>query len=162
VRLPASAFGAIGDVVATFVLEPLVPLELLDAPPPLSRAPDYPDAVQGWHVWLLAEDAGGPVLVSPSGAWLEGRAHRAGCVALRDTPETRSLLLRLPVADAALVTGRVHLWGRVLEHEGGFRAGAAYPAELVARDAASAARLGRRYGVPAASVGELAGYARLM
>lgn len=45
------------------------------------------------------------------------------------------------------VWGTVHLWGRVIEHEDGFRAEYAYPAALHTNDPHMSARLATLYGV---------------
>jgi hypothetical protein len=44
--------------------------------------------------------------------------------------------------------GIVRLWGRVIEHEHGYRAEYAYPGELVCGDLDVALRIEQRYGVP--------------
>lgn len=46
------------------------------------------------------------------------------------------------------ITGEVKLWGRVIEHEHGYRAEYAYPSSLVAHEDRIAARLRHLYGVP--------------
>ena len=63
-------------------------------------------------------------------------------------PGCAACVPRLPLADDRLCVGRVLLWGRVVEHERGYRAEAAYPADAVAPDPETAAALERRYGVP--------------
>ncbi len=152
----------LGGVVGVFAVEPLMPLALRGSPKPLRCAPDVPGVLHGWYVWRVREDADGPLLVSQSGGdWRDGWAH-PGCAALRDSPGLRRLLPRLPLADDRLCVGRVLLWGRVVEHERGYRAEAAYPADAVAPDPETAAALERRYGVPVASATELDHYARLM
>lgn len=46
------------------------------------------------------------------------------------------------------VWGSVKLWGRIIEHDIGYRAEYAYPGELHCQDAALAAVVGHLYGVP--------------
>jgi hypothetical protein len=50
--------------------------------------------------------------------------------------------------EAAVCYGIVRLWGRLIEHEDGYRAEYAYPGELVCADRDVAMRIEQRYGVP--------------
>jgi hypothetical protein len=48
----------------------------------------------------------------------------------------------------AYVIGTVNIWGKVIEHETGYRAQYIYPKELIARTPTVAALLEKTYGVP--------------
>jgi hypothetical protein len=129
-------------------------------------APDYADALIGWRVWCVVQTpeglrlasviqdetwpAGG-VLVArchadrdPSNTLLLGAAHEApgescacGVHAAREPAAVLSYLRgRNEPGTIGRVLGRVLLWGRVVEHEGGWRASHAYPLDLVGDDPA--------------------------
>ena len=176
------ALQAIGVATRHALVAPLTPLPVRGSPRLVGRVPDYPGTLLGWRAWLLGEDDRGPVLLSPEGGrWLEGWAMRTDCPhegvrgrsgpgeacacgirALRDTPAARRLMVCLAAEQDLLVTGRVHLWGEVVEHTRGMRAEAAYPHDLVAPDAELAAALAERYGVPVADATGLAPYVPLL
>src|SRR3990167_9298256 len=56
----------------------------------------------------------------------------------------------IPKLPGVVVVGQVALWGKIIEHERGWRAGAAYPRHLYALtdDPMVAETLRERYGVP--------------
>ena len=115
-----------------------------------TATPDYAEALIGWRVWCLVETRDGPRLASvikdelwPHGGELIARCHERGrhdapeenCTcgihAARD-PATVWTYLRgrndPPTVGRAL--GRVALWGRVVEHEHGWRASHALPLDI--------------------------------
>jgi len=130
----------------------------------MSAAPDYAEPLIGWRVWCVVETAGGLRLASviqdetwpageelvarchahrdPSNTLLLGAAHDApglecacGVHAAREPASVLSYLRgRDEPGTIGRVLGRVLLWGRVVEHEGGWRASHAYPLDLVAED----------------------------
>jgi hypothetical protein len=131
--------------------------------------------VTGWRVWVVTETAAGMKLGSVLHAlvWPHDRALVAEC-RREDDPFASALpphpvpgpdcncgfhAARDPVDALSYARGRdqanticrilgeVHLWGHVLETEGGWRASHAYPARLYLPDSALAAALGA-YGVP--------------
>jgi hypothetical protein len=51
------------------------------------------------------------------------------------------------LCEPAVCYGIVRLWGRIIEHEDGYRAEYAYPGELVCADRDVAMRIEQRYGV---------------
>lgn len=116
--------------------------------------PDEPDEPElaiepavGWRMWRVEQEAVGPVLVSPlqGSPWPAREPARARCVpamnrhrAPRETcgcgfyassiPDPLWALVRAPhVGPASVIVGTVSLWGRVIEHEHGFRGELAYP-----------------------------------
>ena len=129
------------------------------------------EPIIGWRGWFLRVSAFGPELV-PAGAgrggwpWrapmtarcAEGREHRSpdpscGCGLSAFKPETahRSRRSRFPVI------GTVSMWGRIVEHQHGWRAEHAYPDRLrLVCGACLRARTGRRAGIPVVA-GTIAG-----
>ena len=129
------------------------------------------EPIIGWRGWFLRVSAFGPELV-PAGAgrggwpWrapmtarcAEGREHRSpdpscGCGLSAFKPETahRSRGSRFPVI------GTVSMWGRIVEHQHGWRAEHAYPDRLrLVCGACLRARTGRRAGIPVVA-GTIAG-----
>jgi hypothetical protein len=117
-------------------------------------APDYADPLIGWRVWCVVATADGLRLGSvihderwPIGMELvaecraEGRheapdeACTCGIHAAREPATVWSYLRgRDEPGTVARVLGRVLLWGRVVEHEGGWRASHALPLDLVATE----------------------------
>ena len=81
-----------------------------------------------------------------------GAPHEActcGIYAARDAAAVWTYLRGRDDADTvARVLGRVLLWGRVVEHESGWRAERAYPLELHTGDAALLRRLHSRIAAP--------------
>ena len=118
------------------------------------RAPDYAEALIGWRVWCVVATADGLRLGSviheelwPRGTELVARCdgggrHEApneecscGIHAAREPATVWSYPRgRDEPGTVARVLGRVLLWGRVVEHEGGWRASHAYPLDFVATE----------------------------
>ena len=82
-------------------------------------------------------------------------APRADCEcgiwAFRAAERASAALLDYAHGPTPVALGRVHLWGRIVEHQLGWRAQYGYPAEVVVfgTTAAAAEALGEAYGVPA-------------
>jgi hypothetical protein len=117
----------------------------------LGRIERSDEPVQGWRVWNLRED---PWQLEPAGsgvdAWPPGRAVEARCGASpiltwrhpHSAPDpgctcgiygATSLAIfdrPRPAWPPPSIVGTVALWGRVIEHERGWRAAFAYPARL--------------------------------
>lgn len=113
------------------------------------------EPIRGWRVWNLWEDLAGQLRLYPvgsgSGAWEPRQVVRARC-----TPPPFLGLLRRPHAapdpscrcgiyaarsleafdrprpayPPPAVVGTVSMWGRIVEHERGWRSAQAYPAQL--------------------------------
>jgi hypothetical protein len=122
------------------------------------RAPDYIEPVVGWRMWCTTTDDEGVALrsVHRRTVWPRGAPLVADCMCgrfqswllRRERHGSPSLECRcgiyasgVPLLGAYLaewlmwggtltVVGRVSLWGRVFEHEHGWRAEMAYPLEL--------------------------------
>ncbi|HEX9124153.1 MAG TPA: hypothetical protein VF984_12505 [Actinomycetota bacterium] len=115
----------------------------------------FAEPIRGWRIWNLSEDPERGTLLHPvgsgSGAWEPRRAVRARCtpppfVGLtrrsHEAPDpactcgiyaARSLEVfdrPRPAYPPPPVVGTVSMWGRVIEHERGWRAAEAYPAQL--------------------------------
>jgi len=115
-------------------------------------APDYAEPLIGWRVWCVVETKAGLRLASVihDHEWPVGSETVARCEAAHDAPdlecacgihaarEPAAVLSYLRGRDdpwtVARVLGRVQLWGRVVEHEGGWRAERAYPLDFLAGD----------------------------
>ena len=113
-------------------------------------APDYAEALIGWRVWCVVETRAGLRLASVihEHAWPVAHETVARCDNGHEAPdpacacgihaarEPAAVLSYLHGRDeprtVARVLGRVQLWGRVVEHEGGWRAERAYPLDFVA------------------------------
>lgn len=129
--------------------------------------PDYCEALTGYRAWNVASHG---LLASSTGyAWLPRKAKAAKCLQHENTrmhwhPETGELMAA-PVLGCSCgyyaykiavgpqhtpleVHGEVKLWGRIIEHEDGYRAQFAYPSRLRCADPRLAARLRFLYGVP--------------
>lgn len=104
-----------------------------------------PDAVDAWRTWTLRDDqrTRGPLLRPIGGhrrAWTPRRPTRATCPFHRShrAPEAGCSCGLYAVRDAGLlrgarnpaVLGTVSLWGRIVEHELGFRGEIGYPQRL--------------------------------
>lgn len=105
-----------------------------------------PEPVLGWRAWRLARRDGGLRLIALTreDAWPAGRAMRARCdlpshgvapglecsCGLYAAHAPEALAQAGIGAHNAAVVGRVAMWGRVIEHELGFRSQMAYPARL--------------------------------
>jgi hypothetical protein len=125
---------------------------MADPVPTIGERLDEP--IEGWRVWNLSEDQGGPLL-RPAGsgvdAWQPRRRVEARCAAPglltagigpHDAPDIRchcgiyasrsldAFERRRPAWPPTPVVGTVSLWGAVVEHERGWRARFAYPARL--------------------------------
>jgi hypothetical protein len=131
--------------------------------------------VIGWRAWVVRETPDGPRLgsVLHDLLWPHGRALVAECRrdedpfatavgphpvpgtecncgfhAARDPIDALSYTRGRDEADALCrILGEVHLWGHILETEGGWRASHAVPARLYVPDEEIAAALAT-YGVP--------------
>ncbi len=119
------------------------------------HAPDYAEALIGWRVWLVVETRAGLRLSSviheetwPLGGELVARCrgeghsapHESCACGIHAAREPATVLTYLRGRDGprtvGRVLGRVLLWGRVVEHEAGWRAERASPLELVSGDPA--------------------------
>jgi hypothetical protein len=101
------------------------------------------DPVEGWRTWALDRDDDGLRLVSPlvDATWPSGRAFVAACRrhAAHAAPAEECSCGIYAVSSAAdlgsvcagvSVVGSVALWGRVVEHDRGYRGALAYPQRL--------------------------------
>jgi hypothetical protein len=114
------------------------------------------EPIEGWRLWRLALDVHGSPLLLPAGSggsdpWLPREATRARCgvpALLRrtrrphDAPDERCICgiyagralgdepRDVPAYPTPPVAGTVSLWGRVIEHERGWRGALAYPSRL--------------------------------
>ncbi len=61
---------------------------------------------------------------------------------------THALRVHLPGGPVGCAWGAVKIWGRVIEHEDGYRAEFAYPSHLYCNDPKLASRVAALYGVP--------------
>jgi hypothetical protein len=106
--------------------------------PPLS-----PEEIEGWRAWSVVERDGGYVLSSLTRAetWAPGEPFVAACSRKRhDAPARRCSCGVYAASDpgelarlgriAGAAVGQVSLWGRLVQHSRGYRAGAAYPARV--------------------------------
>ncbi len=139
------------------------------------RAPDLAGPILGWRVWRIAVDGELVSAYTPAG-WPARAPIVARCYehpGQHEAPDEQCAcgVYACDDANAALfyahrsgsaVVGRTKLWGRVVEHEAGWRAERSYPEsvyvprehfEETADDVA--AHLARRYGVPVYVVEEL-------
>lgn len=131
----------------------------------------------GWRAWTVAEAATGPELRSlvyahawPPGGPMRQVCEPGGCLAARwpNQPHTCGIHAFKERSDAeayprtwearrsggarsgsVYAIGRVSLWGRVIEHERGYRAALAYPFDLFLppQHRPLAIPLAARYGV---------------
>jgi hypothetical protein len=141
--------------------------ELVDAAP-----------IFGWRAWMVTQTDAGPRLGSVlyDDVWVPGTTALASCRrhddlfadplpphetpgfacgcgfhAARDPVDALSYLRgRDEPATVCRILGEVALWGRLVETEAGWRAGAAYPVRLYVDDAAIGDALAV-YGVPVVS-----------
>ncbi|HEY7401545.1 MAG TPA: hypothetical protein VH989_11705 [Actinomycetota bacterium] len=115
----------------------------------------FVEPITAWRVWDLSESVVGSPLLHPIGSgvdlWLPGRPIKARCAASplltlsrrpHEAPDpdcrcgihgARSLEdidRPRPAYPPPPVVGSVSLWGRVVEHERGWRAGFGYPSRL--------------------------------
>ena len=139
------------------------------------RAPDLAGPILGWRVWRIAVDGELVSAYTPAG-WPARAPIVARCYehpGAHEAPDERCVcgVYACDDANAALfyahrsgsaVVGRTKLWGRVVEHEAGWRAERSYPESIYVprehfEDSAEevAAHLARRYGVPVRVVDEL-------
>jgi hypothetical protein len=139
------------------------------------RAPDLAGPILGWRVWRIAVDGELVSAYTPAG-WPARAPIAARCYehpGEHDAPDEQCVcgVYACDDASAALfyahrsgsaVVGRAKLWGRVVEHDAGWRAEHAYPESIYVprehfEEAADdvAAHLARRYGVPVRCVDEL-------
>lgn len=139
------------------------------------RAPDLAGPILGWRVWRIAVDGELVSAYTPAG-WPARAPIVARCYehpGQHEAPHEQCVcgVYACDDANAALfyahrsgsaVVGRTKLWGRVVEHEAGWRAERSYPEsvyvprehfEETADDVA--AHLARRYGVAVHVVEEL-------
>ena len=120
----------------------------MDPMPTVSLAPDAIEPVIGWRAWALARSPSGepelrPIVYSgetwPARHVAEARCPPHGRAGHRP-PEAECTcglyavdgLGRLPavIGRDVTVVGSVAMWGRLLEHDAGFRAEFAYPQDL--------------------------------
>lgn len=120
------------------------------------RVPDVPGVIVGWRTWFVMRTKGGMRLESRAG-WVPGEPLRAECHrahvfigrAWHDAPARGCLCGIHAVSDpatligapgaarrdllrcGAAVAGQVALWGRVIEHERGWRAEHGKPLSIV-------------------------------
>lgn len=135
--------------------------------------PDYFEPLTAYRAWLVRANG---LLCGrhQSAPWVPREAHHAACrtgaaVHISD----KGQWLPAPVADCScgvyayttmaaakaeceslqwgtaieVAYGTVKLWGRILEHEGGYRAEYAYPGALVSEDAELAGKIAQLYGI---------------
>jgi hypothetical protein len=139
------------------------------------RAPDLAGPILGWRVWRIAVDGELVSAYTPAG-WPARAPIVARCYehpGQHEAPDEQCVcgVYACDDANAALfyahrsgsaVVGRTKLWGRVVEHEAGWRAERSYPESVyVPREQFEetaddvAAHLSRRYGVAVHVVEEL-------
>lgn len=123
----------------------------------VSETPDLVDPIVGWRCWevgydghLIALNAGGG---HTSSVWEPRNAKRAVCnrhsngLYFGEAPKpththgpydgcscgfyAAKLLAKAQWPSANYAYGRVAMWGKVIEHEGGYRAEYAYPVEVI-------------------------------
>lgn len=125
----------------------------------LGKALRVVEYAEGWRVWCVQEATNGLRLASVvrEAAWPRGTDVIALCDLDHVAPDVEctcgihaarepALLWtylhgRDEAATVARVLGRVALWGRVVEHEHGWRAERAYPLSFVTGDSVLSARL---------------------
>ena len=94
----------------------------------------------------------GHFVTAPAGACTCGiyavKTYRAALERLRLEGQVHALRLQLPGGPVGRAWGAVKIWGRVIEHESGYRAEFAYPSHLYCSDAKLASRVAALYGVP--------------
>ena len=108
----------------------------------MTRQVFVPEAIEGWRVWRLSASRDGPRL-RPNGRgelWPVRSAAVATCWRRRrhEAPVARCTCGLYAARDPSMlrqarspaVIGMVSLWGRVVEHANGWRAGRAYPQRL--------------------------------
>jgi hypothetical protein len=76
------------------------------------------------------------------------KTPRAALARVRLERRAGALRLQHPNAPVGCAWGAVKIWGRVIEHESGYRAEFAYPSHLHCDDAKLAPRVAALYGVP--------------
>jgi hypothetical protein len=139
------------------------------------RAPDVAGFLTGWRVWRMSVDGELVSAYSPA-AWPARSPIVATCYETGDAHaapdewcacgvygcEEPGAALFYAHRSGSPVVGTARLWGRVVEHEAGWRAEKGYPDRLfVPRDVFDrhagdvAAHLSFRYGVPAHVIDEL-------
>ena len=125
----------------------------------VAGGPLYPGVLRAWRSWRLLADAEAPRLASPvtGHVWTPGARCEAACELGQSPPCVEhgcgiyAFERRLPATHPEVaVVGLVALWGRVIEHERGYRAAYAYPLALAApahpAGRAHVARVARVYG----------------
>ena len=141
----------------------------------MTGRPLYAEPIEAWRVWRVSLDARLRPLTRATKPWPARERVVARCLVAPDhvapaaacscgvwavptrerALEIASMTVRTPVA-----VGRVALWGRVVEHEGGWRAQYAYPIAVTVYDdgyigagerARSARRLASEYAIEADS-----------
>ena len=76
------------------------------------------------------------------------KTSRAALQRIRMERQAHALRLQLFGGPVGRAWGAVKIWGRVIEHESGYRAEFAYPSQLYCDDAKLASRVAALYGVP--------------
>jgi hypothetical protein len=119
----------------------------------------FTEPIEGWRLWVLRRRRSGELVLTPAGmgtgVWPTGEPIHATCrvrppiatvarglIGLHRSPDPRctcgvyasaslhALIDATPSFPAAPVIGTVAMWGRVVEHERGWRAEYAYPSRL--------------------------------
>src|SRR5580693_1870824 len=122
-------------------------------------APDLTSPVIGWRAWNPYHAGATRLLhsISIRAVWLPGEVMAAGCAgglcaqppalecacgvyAFRDSKLLVSALHQHDFGGLQVVLGEVFLWGKVIEHEDGYRAQFAYPKSFWLWHRASTAR----------------------
>ena len=98
------------------------------------------------NVNSIEEKAPVPCQSSPCKAWSPGIYYGCGIYGVK-TAAFLKQHLRDRLFDDSAVVGQVYLWGRIIEHERGYRAQYAYPKCIVYAQK-SAALLAQTYGIP--------------
>jgi hypothetical protein len=129
---------------------------LFPEPPALGPPAASDEPIIAWRAWRVALASDDPTLGSMyvSYFWPAGQPAQADRIGdYYDGPptgihafRTKDALLATFEHDSHLVFGTVALWGRVIEHEHGYRAEFAYPQRLYVADAGLAQGLARAYG----------------
>jgi hypothetical protein len=94
----------------------------------------------------------GQFVTAPVGACQCGiyavKTYKAARQRLRMERQAHALWVHHPGGPVGRAWGVVKIWGRVIEHESGYRAEFAYPSHLYCNDAKLASRVAALYGVP--------------
>ncbi len=127
------------------------------------HVPDSIDPIIGWRIWTYGELLGSwnkAVPICPGepqvGCCYALRAHEVpdaectcGIYAVRSLTELQRTVSELvhPYQTESIAFGRVSLWGKVVEHQSGYRAEFSYPKTILAESTAATERLATLYGI---------------